>query len=371
MNVSSYRAECSQPVFNLAKDVGIMMINHVKDLDPRGLSANSAHALFEKNLIFLKSFGVFVFIVIAIYRVYNYKEFDLIFQKSFFLESVLYGFFIALPFYILMKIRQTTISNTKIMCYAVVVGVFFVILNYLFEASGFMSFSFRDNKNIYTNDYIISDNDTRIVADSAVTALKLPDSRKDMFILVNSSALTLTSNVPIVSYGKEVGVAKSYTIPSNSTMKIVYSDGVYTVQDYSLMASLFPASSGNALTPFDQFIESFGFASKFILGLILMIPFITMVFTIPLSQRNLDVKYKNKNRGLIFFFLVETFLLFGILGSVPILYMTYNRHNSNEHFLESDEDRQEFIKTFFMNVLIMCLANIVFQTSGFYNKFLE
>ena len=375
------RTECTVPVYNLFSDVGHMVIQQVKDLNPRGLSKEQAYKLFETNLIFLKSFGVFIFIVMAIYRINEFQTIGLLGQWNFFIESIMYGLFIAVPFFILMSMRRSSLSKTKIFCYSTALGFFFFALNYVFEASGFMDFSFRDNKLVDTDNYIVTDLDTRILTAKNVKNLILPATRHNILIINTDSEaesdLILYSKSPIVNYGQYTMPHNdgmySYTLLKNSSVKIIQKDNVYTVQEYGLWASLFPNSAGGTLTSFEQFIESYGFASKFIISVIIAISFLILTLTVPLSQRNLNVNYKmgfNYKKSILFFLLIETFLLFGIIGSIPMTYMSYNRYKGQNDFLKSHEDQEEFIKIFFMNVMIMCIANIVFQTSGFYNVFL-
>lgn len=391
ISYSKINKECAQPMLSLIRGVADMLVNKLKDLNPSGISKEMAYNLFEKNLIFLKSFGVFVFIVIALYRLYNYSEVDtLLNEYNFFIESVLYGLFIAVPFYILMRIRKTALSRTKIVCYATAVGVFFAMLNYIFEASGFMSFSFRNDNDIKINNYIVKDTDSRLIISKDVDRLVLPEDRKDILIITNEHSYSLISKVPIVSLGlydaKNTIINNeeyyTYKVSENSVIKVSPEksndaignlNDVYTVSDYGLLSSLFPKSSRH-LTAFEQFIEGYGFAAKFIIGALLMISFLILAVTLPLSQRDLDVRYKynfGRKGSLTFFFIVETFILFGLIGSLPMIYMAYNRYPVGlNDFLKSEEDQHEFIKVFGINVLVMSIANIVFQTSGFYNHFL-
>ncbi len=364
------REECTKPAYHLFTDVADMLFDKVKDLNPSGLGKESSIKLFENNLIFLKSFGVFVFIVIAIYRMNMYTDnTEIIYQWNFFIESVLYGLFIAIPFYILMKIRKTSLTSTKILCYTTMVGVFFFMLNYVFEASGFMSFSFRNN-NTVSDGYTVKDTDSRIIANGA---LILPENRTSVLIVTTANSLQLRSKLPIIltgHYSTQKDPTNNdyiYNI-KNTTVKIQPVDNAFIVSDYSIFSSLLPKESSTA---FEQFIEGFGFAAKFIVGTLLMIAFLILAVTIPLSQRDFNVRYKSQKWSpLLFFFIVETFIIFGVLGSLPLVYMAYNRYPDSD-FLKSREDQAEFAKTFFTNVAIMSAANIVFQSSGFYSTFLR
>jgi len=369
------REECTKPAYHLITDIADMLFDKIKDLNPTGLTKEASIKLFEHNLIFLKTFGVLVFIIIALYRMniyYSEKKVETIIgQWNFFVESILYGLFIAIPFYILMKIRKTTLTSTKILCYTTIVGVFFLMLNYIFEASGFMSFSFRNNNTITSNNYIVKETDSRLIIDDGVTDIILPEKRSDVLIVTGAGIDTnIRSKLPIFtghSTKKDGNNDYIYTVSKNSIVKIELIDDAYVVSDYSLLSSIIPKAGSTA---FEQFIEGFGFASKFIIGTLLMIAFMILVITIPLSQRDFNIRYKSpKWSPLLFFLIIETFIIFGIIGSLPLVYMAYNRYPDSD-FLKSREDQVEFLKTFFTNVAIMSAANIVFQSSGFYTTFL-
>ena len=283
---------------------------------------------FEQNLVFLKVMMMFVLVVMAVYFIYNFGpvSYNNNTSKTSFIgplvgESILFGICIALSFLILVLLRTGSFSkfskiNQCFLSIFIFIFIFFLILNLLFEWSGF----------------------------SDVSLNPLP-----------------TSVTSLISYFFSPETVNSPTTgPALQNTNTVY-----------------------------NFIDSFSFASKFILIFIISIPVISVFFLTPFcnffkncltvlpSFKKMEVysiipKYDSlkEKSGFTFgsmtilLFIFECFL-FGLCGLIPTLLMIKNRDSNAD--LTSDYS----IQTLAEMMAIMIYFNIVFQVSGFYANIFE
>lgn len=129
------------PEDDIGKDEGF--ISKVKEVlnDLTNSMSNKEYAfeMFEKNFLFLKSFGLVFLIILAVVNYVYYKNSGLISDKPllFFAESVVFGMSGVIPFLILCYFRNKNYFNNKqIFNASVALFLVFFGLNYLLELSG-------------------------------------------------------------------------------------------------------------------------------------------------------------------------------------------------------------------------------------------
>lgn len=106
-----------------------------------------AFDVFEKNLLFLKSFGFALLIILAIVNYVSYKDVGLISQKPglFAAESAVFGLAGAVPFAILCYLRNKDYFNNKqVAVYSVAIFILFFIVNYILELDGLYAATFYE-----------------------------------------------------------------------------------------------------------------------------------------------------------------------------------------------------------------------------------
>ena len=110
-------------------------------------SPKEAFEIFEKNLVFLKSFGVAVLIILAIVNYLSYKNVGLISEKPglFAAESAVFGLSGVIPFLMLCFLRNDGRFDTKqVATFSVALFVVFFILNYILEMGGLYAATFYE-----------------------------------------------------------------------------------------------------------------------------------------------------------------------------------------------------------------------------------
>ena len=124
------------------QDEGV--ISKIKEvLSDLGNSMKNKHYafdLFEKNFLFLKSFGLAFLIILAVVNYVSYKNTGLISQKPllFFAESCVFGLSGVIPFLMLCYLRNKDhFTNKQILNASIALFLVFFGLNYLLELSGF------------------------------------------------------------------------------------------------------------------------------------------------------------------------------------------------------------------------------------------
>ncbi len=109
------------------------------DLSDSMKNREYAFEVFEKNFLFLKSFGLAFLIILAVVNYVYYKNSGLIHQKPlmFFIESCVFGLSGVVPFLLLCFLRNNGRYNSQ-QIINISIGLFFVffIANYLMELSG-------------------------------------------------------------------------------------------------------------------------------------------------------------------------------------------------------------------------------------------
>ena len=124
------------------QDEGV--ISKIKEvLSDLGNSMKNKHYafdLFEKNFLFLKSFGLAFLIILAVVNYVSYKNTGLISDKPllFFTESCVFGLSGVIPFLMLCYLRNDKyFTNKQILNASIALFFIFFGLNYLLELSGF------------------------------------------------------------------------------------------------------------------------------------------------------------------------------------------------------------------------------------------
>lgn len=123
------------------QDEGVM--SKIKEvLSDLGNSMRNKHYafdIFEKNFLFLKSFGLAFLIILAVVNYVSYKNAGLISQKPllFFAESCVFGLSGVIPFLMLCYFRNGNyFTNQQILNASIALFLVFFGLNYLLELSG-------------------------------------------------------------------------------------------------------------------------------------------------------------------------------------------------------------------------------------------
>ena len=153
------------------KDEGI--ISKIKSIltDLKDSMSNKHYAfeVFEKNFLFLKSFGLAFLIILAVVNYVYYKNTGLISKKPmlFFTESCVFGLSGVIPFLLLSFLRNNNYYNkNQIFNACVALFLIFFGLNYLLEMSGIYPVIFKkeddkddkdDKDDNYDKDYNFKD----------------------------------------------------------------------------------------------------------------------------------------------------------------------------------------------------------------------
>lgn len=135
------------PEDSSGKDTGLFAIiqkyftDFIKTMTQKGYAFN----VFEKNLFFLKAFGLIAIIMLSIVNYSMTKNTGLIKEHpwTFFTESVLFAIGGVIPFLILAYLRNNVYSNKELLMMSIVIFFLFFVLNYLLELSGFYAWSFN------------------------------------------------------------------------------------------------------------------------------------------------------------------------------------------------------------------------------------
>lgn len=146
------------------KDEGV--ISKIKavleDLKDSMSNKHYAFEVFEKNFLFLKSFGLAFLIILAIVNYVYYKNTGMISKKPliFFAESCVFGFSGVLPFLLLCFLRNNNYFNkNQILNASIALFLVFFGLNYLLEMSGIYPVLFKKEENNTNNNNNKDDKD--------------------------------------------------------------------------------------------------------------------------------------------------------------------------------------------------------------------
>jgi hypothetical protein len=118
----------------------------INDLGDSMRNKKYAFEVFEKNLLFLKSFGIVFLIILAIVNYVTYKNTGLVSQKPllFFAESCVFGISGVVPFLLLCMLRNNNYFNNKqILNASIAIFLVFFSANYLLEISGIYPVIFK------------------------------------------------------------------------------------------------------------------------------------------------------------------------------------------------------------------------------------
>ena len=130
----------------LGKDVGIFadIKQYFVDFSNTMKSNNYAFDVFEKNLLFLKAFGLILIILMACVSFYYYRNTGLIKKQPyvFACESFIFALSALLPFLMVCYLRNQKYNVNQITMISIVLFIVMFIINYLLEISGFYAWSF-------------------------------------------------------------------------------------------------------------------------------------------------------------------------------------------------------------------------------------
>lgn len=109
----------------------------------------AAFLIFNNSLNFIKIIMVITFICLAVYNTIKYDDVGIISSKPllFFTESVLFGLTIFIPLLISWYLRKTYMSFTTILSNASILGIVFIVLNYIIELSGLWDYMYDKESN--------------------------------------------------------------------------------------------------------------------------------------------------------------------------------------------------------------------------------
>lgn len=123
------------------RSVGDNILSNLKDLKDAIGNRGEAFVLFQKNLLFLKGFGIFFLVTMSVINWYmNHKSYGFVSNNptKFGLESGLFGLCGVLPFLLLVFLRNEEMTTNKIIFLSISIFVLFFGLNYALEISGFI-----------------------------------------------------------------------------------------------------------------------------------------------------------------------------------------------------------------------------------------
>lgn len=145
------------------KDEGVLskIKSVLEDLKDTMTNKNYAFEVFEKNFLFLKSFGLAFLIILAVVNYVYYKNTGMISKKPliFFAESCVFGFSGVLPFLLLCFLRNNNYFNkNQILNASIALFLVFFGLNYLLEMSGIYPVIFKKEENNTNNNKDDNDN---------------------------------------------------------------------------------------------------------------------------------------------------------------------------------------------------------------------
>jgi len=144
------------------KDEGVVskIKSVLEDLKDAMSNKHYAFEVFEKNFLFLKSFGLAFLVILAVVNYVYYKNTGMISKKPliFFAESCVFGFSGVLPFLLLCFLRNNNYFNkNQILNSSIALFLVFFGLNYLLEMSGIYPVLFKKDENNTNNN---TNNDT-------------------------------------------------------------------------------------------------------------------------------------------------------------------------------------------------------------------
>ena len=169
------------------KDEGVLskLMKIINEFKGSISNPHFAFEVFEKNLLFLKSFGLAILIILAIVNYYSYKNVGLISKKPglFTLESGVFGLSGVVPFVMLCYLRNGGhFTNKQVLHYSVAMFIVFFLLNYVLEMGGLYSATFYDKT------------ESNKKAEDAISANEASLSYSDKFM----NSLGRTSNVVMI-----------------------------------------------------------------------------------------------------------------------------------------------------------------------------
>lgn len=112
------------------------------------LTKSGAFNLFEKNLTFVKVFGILFILIVALtnYKQTKYTGIIKTKSKEFSIESLMFALSTVFPFLILTFLRNNKLSGKVIFAICVILGIVFFVLNYLLEMTGLYGITFHGDE---------------------------------------------------------------------------------------------------------------------------------------------------------------------------------------------------------------------------------
>jgi hypothetical protein len=182
------------------KDEGIFskLMKIINDFKDSLSNPHIAFEVFEKNLLFLKSFGLSILIILAIVNYYSYKNVGLISEKPglFAFESGVFGLSGVIPFVMLCYLRNGGhFTNTQVIHYSIAMFIVFFLLNYVLEMGGLYSATFYDKTESNKNaENIVSENEANLsYSDKFLKSLTRTSNVVMLLIFVSSFIMMLFS----------------------------------------------------------------------------------------------------------------------------------------------------------------------------------
>ena len=116
----------------------------ITDIFTKKNKKKAAFLIFNNTLNFIKIIMVITFICLAVYNTIKYDNVGIISSKPllFFTESVLFGLTIFIPLLVFWYLRKTYIPFTTILSKASILGIVFIVLNYIIELSGLWDYMY-------------------------------------------------------------------------------------------------------------------------------------------------------------------------------------------------------------------------------------
>ena len=330
---SKFKDNISNLNFN---DAASNLYNSIKNIINGDFTEKGAFMIFDNSLIFIKIIIIVTIVCLAIYNPIKYEDVGIIANKPgmFFLESFLFGLSFFLPILISWAIRKSYLSFTQILADASVLGIAFIILNYILELSGLWTWMYttpKDKKEDFQAVVNTSafDNLYSKVLNIIKPVSTSPENTPQDFIKLGAGLSSLTS---------QGSTSQGSTSQNTNNCKPPYNNAVYEIEEK------FKAGHKG--------IKTLVIVVGSLVGIALLFMVVSSGFIHDLSPEY-TIDYIPK----FIIFIIEM-LLYGVISAAPIFLAQYNR---NEFSSKTTKD--------FLMQTLKCSAFFIFlQVSGLWGS---
>ena len=348
------------------------LYNSIKNIINGDFTEKGAFMIFDNSLIFIKIIIIVTIVCLAIYNPIKYEDVGIISSKPgmFFLESFLFGLSFFLPILISWAIRKSYLSFTQILADASVLGIAFIILNYILELSGLWTWMYTTPKDKKEDFQAVVNTSAFDNLYSKVLNIIKPVSTLSGSTLSGStlsgstlSGSTLSGSTPqdFIKLGAGLSSPTSLGSTSLGSTSLGSTSLGSTPQNTSKMEP-----GNNCKPPYNNAVyeieEKFKAGHKGIKTLVIVVGSlvgIALLFMVVSSGfiHDLSPEYTIDYIPKFIIFIIEM-LLYGVISAAPIFLAQYNR---NEFSSKTTKD--------FLMQTLKCSAFFIFlQVSGLWGS---